>query len=365
MSLALALRKQGISSEIFEARERGAGLMDRRILAISHGSKQTLEWLGAWQGIDATPIHHIHVSHRGHAGRTVIHAEDERVPALGYVASLHEIYKTLDKAINAAGIPYRDNARIDNVMSEPAHISFNAAGESLQAQLIVHANGAIDASSVANGDIHTQEYDQHAVTAVVTLRDAPKYTAWERFTPDGPIALLPFGDAFALVQTCTPETVTTLTAMSAAEFLFQLQIHFGQRLQFIGCGPRYAFPLGLRYRRSSIAGRQVWVGNAAQTLHPVAGQGFNLALRDVRELASVLSAADDPGGNETLKNYARRRQVDRRSVIGFTDLLVRAFSSDNPLLAHPRGVALTALDLLPGVRSFVAKRMMYGARAWS
>ena len=365
MALALALHKQGVSAEIFEARERGAGLKDRRILALSHGSQQTLEWLGAWRGIDATPIHHIHVSQRGRAGRTMIHAEDEGVPALGYVASLQEIHKALDKAISADGITYHDNARIDNVMADTTQVSFNAADETRRTQLIVHASGAIDADSSSKEDIRAREYDQHAVTAVVTLRDAPKNTAWERFTPKGPLALLPFGDAFALVQTCTPQAATELTTISAAEFLSQLQIHFGQRLQFIGCGPRYAFPLGLRYRHSSIAERQVWVGNAAQTLHPVAGQGFNLALRDVRELASVLSTVDDPGSNETLKRYARRRQADRRSVIGFTDLLVRAFSNDNPMIAHPRGVALTVLDLLPVARSFVARRMMFGARAWS
>lgn len=360
MSLALALHKQGIAAEIFDARGRGAGLNDHRILALSHGSKQTLEWLGAWQDIDATPIRSIHVSQRGHAGRSVIRTEQEHIPALGYVCSLRELYKTLDKAVTAANIVYRDNTRIEAVTTEAQCANFLAGGENCRAQLVAYAEGVVD--DVA--DINRRDYAQHAVTAIVTASEAPQGRAWERFTAAGPVALLPFGHAYALVQSCSPETAGTLTTMPATEFLAQLQDCFGQRLHFTGTGPRHSFPLGLRYRREAVAERQVWLGNAAQTLHPVAGQGFNLALRDVRELARTLANAGDLGAPDVLRRYANKRRLDRHSTIGFTDTLVRLFSNDNPLLGHARGAGLLGLDLLPAARSFLARRMIFGARAW-
>jgi 2-octaprenyl-6-methoxyphenol hydroxylase len=372
MSLALALHKQGIATEIFDARERGAGMNDRRILALSHGTKQTLEWLGAWQGVDATPIHTIHVSQRGRVGRTVIRAEEEGLPALGYVASMHELYKALDKVVAGANIPYHDNARVESVTVNGKRANFLVSDNNQTAQLVAYAEGVIDGTA----DIRSRDYGQHALTTIVTASDTASGgplgskpgskpgTAWERFTEEGPVALLPFGQAFALVQTCTPEAAVELIAMPAAEFLAQLQVRFGQRFHFVGVGPRYSFALGLRYRQAAVAERQVWLGNAAQTLHPVAGQGFNLALRDVRELARILAAAPDPGAAEVLQRYAQKRRLDRRSTIGFTDTLVRLFSNDNPLLGHARGAGLLGLDLLPGARSFVARRMMFGARAW-
>ena len=360
MSLALALHKQGIAAEIFDARGRGAGLNDSRILALSHGTRQTLEWLGAWQGIDATPIRTIHVSQRGHLGRSVISAEQEVIPALGYVCSAHELYTTLDKAVKAANIGYRDNSRIEAVNAEAQHVNFLAGGENCRAQLVAYAEGVVDNAT----DIKSRDYDQHAVTTIVTASEAPQGRAWERFTAKGPIALLPFGQAFALVQTCSPEAAGALTAMPAKDFLTQLQDCFGQRLRFTGVGPRHSFPLGLRYRHEAVAERQVWLGNAAQTLHPVAGQGFNLALRDVRELARTLVNAGDSGAPDLLQRYASKRRLDRHSTIGFTDTLVRLFSNDNPLLGHACGAGLLGLDLLPAARSFLARRMMFGARAW-
>ncbi|MFY9327237.1 MAG: FAD-dependent monooxygenase [Georgfuchsia sp.] len=364
MALALALHKQGIAAEIFDARGRGTGLNDNRILALSYGTKQTLEWLGAWQDIEATPIRAIHVSQRGHVGRSVIRAEEEQLPALGYVASMPELYKALNTAVAAADIAYRDNTRIEAVDAKAGHVNFLAGGKSRNAQLVAYAEGVVDYAADAVTNIRNRNYGQHAVTAIVTASETPQETARERFTAEGPVALLPFGKGFALVQTCSPEAASALTTMPATEFLAQLQDCFGHRLHFTGVGPRHSFPLGLRYRQAVVAERQVWLGNAAQTLHPVAGQGFNLALRDVRELAQILATAGDTGAHDVLQRYANKRQLDRRSTIGFTDTLVRLFSNDSPLLGHARGAGLLGLDLLPGLRSFLARRMMFGARAW-
>ena len=195
--------------------------------------------------------------------------------------------------------------------------------------------------------------------------------AWERFTPDGPVALLPLsadnGDGYAVVLTCPAAESENVAALSDTDFLALLQQRFGPRVTLTTVGPRAIFPLGLRVRRHPVGERQVWIGNAAQTLHPVAGQGFNLALRDIMELADTLSdpvCAGDPGDAALLARYAARRRLDRAGTVGLTDSLVRLFSTKSPLLLHARGAGLLALDLFPPARSFLARRMMFGARGW-
>ena len=349
MALALAFHRHGIAAEIFDARERGAAKTDRRILALSYGSRQILERLGAWHGIPATAIAAIHVSQRGRLGRTRITAGEQGVPALGYVLAASDLAESLDKAIAAAGIGYRENQKV-------------GAGGTADFALTAWAEGAI-----TDSDAIVHDYGQHAVLCTAATHEPHRHVAWERFTPDGPLALLPFGNEYAVVYTCAAEQAPQLEALDDAAFLARLQAQFGARLTFTAVGPRVGYALGLRYRRDIVGERQVWVGNAAQTLHPVAGQGFNLALRDVWELGRTLADPvheGDPGDPALLARYAAARRLDRRGAIGFTDGLVRAFSNDFPPLAHARGAGLLALDLLPPARSFVARRMMFGARAW-
>jgi 2-octaprenyl-6-methoxyphenol hydroxylase len=198
----------------------------------------------------------------------------------------------------------------------------------------------------------------------VSVAAPHRNVAWERFTHDGPVALLPLGERYAVVLTCGDTAQAGVKAADDEGFLALLQQRFGTRHRFTSASPRAAYPLGLRYRRQPVGARQVWLGNAAQTLHPVAGQGFNLALRDVWELAQALAGAVDPGAPAVLAAYARGRRADRRGAIGFTDLLIDGFASDFAPLKHARGAGLLALDLLPPLRAFVAKRMIYGARAW-
>src|SRR5574338_74238 len=189
--------------------------------------------------------------------------------------------------------------------------------------------------------------------------------AWERFTPAGPVALLPCDQRYAVVHTAPPQEAETLLALSDGAYLERLTEHFGGRVRFTAVSRRHRYPLGLRYRRDPVGARTVWLGNAAQTLHPVAGQGFNLALRDVWALAELLRRhGGDPGDAALLTRYGAERRLDRLGTIGFTNSLVRLFSNDNPLLRHARGTGLLALDLFPPLRHFLAKRMMFGARAW-
>lgn len=343
-ALALALHRQGVAARIFDARTRDAGLQDQRILALSHGARQILEGLGVWAAIPSTPITTIHISQQSHLGRTRITAAEECVPALGYVLAARDLIAALDGKLHEQGISFSEMTPITAPLAD--------------APLTVWAEGSVDAAA------RQRDYNQHGVI-FLAQGDLPHGgTAWERFTPQGPVAVLPYGKDYAVVVTCATHEAEIFAAHDNERFLALLQQRFGGRIRFTGVGPRVVYPLGLRYRPTTIAERQVWIGNAAQTLHPVAGQGFNLALRDIFELARCISGAADPGDPAVLSEYAKQRRLDRNGTMAFTDTLVRLFSNDNPVLGHLRGAGLLALDLLPPARSFVARRMMFGARGW-
>jgi len=360
MSLALALHKQGIAAEIHDLRPRGAAAGDQRILALSHGSMQILSALGVWPQIKATPITNIHVSQRGAAGRTRISAQEEKVEALGYVASSSSIATALDRALDEASILFCGESRLLDAAPGEDSITLALNDGDIQAKLVAYAEGRIGEGA----EVVARDYDQHALICQLTPVRPHQGTAWERFTSHGPFALLPFGNDYAAVYVCKPEEAERLQALADAELLAHLQAEFGARVQFSAVTGRFVFPLGLRYREHPTARRQVWLGNAAQTLHPVAGQGFNLALRDCMALANCLREAADPSAPEALVRYAASRKLDRSGTIGITDGLIRVFSNDHFLLKHARGAGLVALDLLPPLRSFLARRMMFGARAW-
>jgi 2-octaprenyl-6-methoxyphenol hydroxylase len=346
MALALALHRRGVATQIFDTRSRGAAKDDARVLALSHGARQILEELGVWLAIPNTPITTIHISQENGLGITRIRAEDEGVPALGYVLAAGDLAASLDVAIDDADIPFHDRRRVDP--HQPS-----------TAPLTVWADGAVDAKTAV-----VRDYGQHAVICGARTAGSHDGRAWERFTPQGPVAVLPFGREVAVVLTCAALDAEAIAAESDDAFIGRLQARFGSRLHFTAVDARHIFPLGLRYRRHPVGTRQVWIGNAAQTLHPVGGQGFNLALRDIHELAHCLEGAVDPGAPEVLARYAHARRLDRAAAIGFTDFLVRVFSNDNVLLRHARGAGLLALDVASPLRSFVARRMMFGARAW-
>lgn len=351
MALALALHRHGVAAEIFEARTREAGRGDARVLALSHGSRQILEWLKVWPKLAATPIVAIHVSHRGGLGRTRMRAEDLGVPALGYVVPAADLIASLDEELTRLDLPYHASTKVS-----PG----GTAGGGFA--LTAWAEGVVDAASAK-----TRDYGQHAVLCNATVAERHGNVAYERFTGDGPLALLPLGNSsreFAVVLTVESDRVDEIRQLDDAAFMTRLQQRFGERHRFVAATPRVSYPLGLRWREQPVATRQVWLGNAAQTLHPVAGQGFNLALRDIWELARCVGPGADPGAAEVLASYAAGRKADRRGAIGFTNVLIDAFASDFGPLRHARGAGLLALDLLPPLRNFVARRMMFGARVW-
>ena len=364
MTLALALKDAGLDILLLDARARGAARHDPRVLALSHGSRLTLERLGVWAQLRATPIETIHISQQGRLGRSLLSAADYGLPAMGYVVAAGDLAAALDDALAAAGIPILDHSSVAGLAAGADDVIVSlTGGNPLTARLVACAEGSIDGDDAP--ELVERDYAQHAVICVATPVEGHAHRAWERFTPQGPLAVLPCGHDCAIVHTADPAEADALMALDDDAYRARLQAHFGDRLHFAAVGPRARYPLKLRYRPNPVGQRTVWLGNAAQTLHPVAGQGYNLALRDVWALAQVLLRADgDPGAADTLARYADARRLDRQGTIRFTDGLVRLFSNAIPPLAHARGAGLFALDLLPPARHFVAKRMMFGARAW-
>ncbi len=363
MALALALANGPYRVLLIDSRGRGAWAGDPRALALSHGTRQLLEILAAWNGNAATAIRTIHVSQRGGFGRTLIEATDYDIPALGYVMRYRDLAATLDERVDTT-LRLNDRAVVA-VSSTREHAQITLAGDGetrrLAARLVVHAEGRPG----NDADVRVCDYRQHAVVGEVRPAAAHAHRAWERFTPDGPLALLPLGQDYSVVFTVPPAKAGQLLQLDVPGFLAALSKQFGRRIDFLSAGPRSSFPLALRVRRQLTAPRQVWIGNAAQSLHPVSGQGFNLGLRDACELAEMLLSrgGNDVGDAATLAAYARRRRTDRHGSMAFTDGLVRVFSNDLAPLRMARGLGLLTLDLLPPLRHFVARRMIWGPRA--
>jgi 2-octaprenyl-6-methoxyphenol hydroxylase len=371
---ALALQQQGIAARVLEAQPADARV-DTRTLALSHGSRLILDRLGVWGRLaDITPITRIHISQRGALGVARLAAEDVAVPALGYVLPYAALTAALKQALADAAIAVEYGVAVDRIESGANTASVHAADGSVHAApLVVVADGG--RGEAAPEPRFERNYEQTAVVCEVQTELPHANQAFERFTPEGPAALLPKGDRYALVWTASNADAQRIAALADAEFLAALYRHFGGRQGlFTHASPRKTFALRLAYTGSKAADRVVRIGNAAQTLHPVAGQGFNIGLRDAWELASLcgdtqqeaIQCGDAPeaaiGSATMLRTYARGRRVDVLGGVGFTDFLVRVFSNDIAPLRHARGLGLLALEVLPPLKSFVARRMIFGAR---
>ncbi len=353
-ALALALSGSALSvariADEFEIADRP--------IALSHGTRLILERLGSWDSVRNTPIETIHVSQQGF-GRTVIRCADYGLPALGYVTSYSELVAQLAGRTPVGAESLRDWKSAGGEIALQLSRGENETG--MRARLLVLADGGHNRLVR-----HVRDYRQQAIVAEVTVERPRSGVAWERFTAEGPLALLPFGDRYALVWSVRPANAAELLGFSDSNFLARLREIFGGRLgNFISVGRRSTFPLSLRHGRIAPAPRVLAIGNAAQTLHPVAGQGLNLGLRDAWELAQMLLdvSKEEIGAPRFLARYVRLRRFDRFAGIGFTDFLVRVFSNSLPPLALARGAGLAMLDSLPPARRFLARRMIFGARA--
>jgi 2-octaprenyl-6-methoxyphenol hydroxylase len=335
-ALALALHAYG-KPPALQGRKPPAEKQPLRPIALSHASRLILERVGAWRALAPTPIQTIHISQQGAFGRTRLDAADAGVPALGYVVDYESLLTALLEQLAVAGIPLRE--------------------ESGEASLVVHSEGTAS-------ELQEKSYGQESVVALLTARPAAAGTAWERFTPEGPLALLPLAGRYCAVWGMHPERAQALCDAPEADFLAALSRAFGRRAgEFTAAGERSRAPLGLRVRPSRVGVREAYIGNAAQTLHPVAGQGLNLGLRDAWDLAQVLRDAQDPGAAGVLARFAAMRRLDAMAAVRVTDFLAGAFLGANPLAGLMRGIGLTALDTCLPARRFFARRMIYGASA--
>lgn len=329
-ALAAALRESGLRIALLEAASPPPAF---RPIALSYASRLILERLGAWEGLAVSPIERILVSQAGSFGRTRLDAADAGVPALGYVTDY-------------AALLARLRSQVQTTTETP------------EARCIVHAEGAPQ-------DREGKRYAQDAIVGVLEAEPPSKATAFERFTPEGPLALLPLAGRYALIWSMRPERAARLVAASEAEFLRELNAAAGST---VGLGTkvekRAVQPLSLKVRSARVEANEVYIGNAAQTLHPVAGQGLNLGLRDAWDLARVLGAAPDPAAPATLARFAARRRLDAGATIRMTDFLAAGFAGDNTIFRVARGAALTALDIFPAPRRFFARRMIFGADAF-
>jgi 2-octaprenyl-6-methoxyphenol hydroxylase len=371
---ALALQQQGIAVRVLEAQPADARA-DTRTLALSHGSRLILERLGVWDRLDeVTPITRIHISQRGALGVARLSADDVKVPALGYVLPYATLTVALKQVLAESRIAVEYGVAVERIESGVEAATLHTAdGHADAGPLVVVADGGRGEQTPTPR--FERDYDQMAVVCDVRTELPHANQAFERFTPEGPAALLPKGDRYALVWTARREDAERIVQLPDAEFLAALSRHFGGRQGlFLQASPRKTFPLRLAYVGSEAADRVVRIGNAAQTLHPVAGQGFNIGLRDAWELAALCgdtlnesiqrgeAPAGEIGSAAMLAAYARGRRVDVLGGVGFTDFLVRVFSNDIAPLRHARGLGLLALEVLPPLKSFVARRMMFGAR---
>jgi 2-octaprenyl-6-methoxyphenol hydroxylase len=369
-TLALALAPHPIDVVVLDARASGTVARGDRSLALSHGARLILERLGVWEPLVAadgavTPITAIDVSQAGGFGTARMAAAEHALRALGYVVSYAALQRVIDAALQRAGARVRFGAAVSRVDADPtqATISFATGDAPLAARLAAVADGV--GTAVAGIARERIDYGQVALVAPVWIDREHGGIAYERFTPEGPLALLPERDHYGLVWTMTPERAQGVLALADDAFLRALAHRFGTRVAgFRAAGPRRTFPLALERARPTVAARAVVIGNAAQQLHPVAGQGFNLGLRDAWELAQcVLDAAPGALGSPAmLAAYAARRALDRASGMALTHGLVRIFGNDHALVRWPRGLALAALDAMPPIKRAFARTMLFGVR---
>ena len=373
-SLACALGDTGLRVAVLEAvppGDPGQPSYDDRTIALAFSSRRIFEGIGVWADIvdrSVCPIEHIHISDRGRFGLTRLHAADMGIEALGYVAETRALgFALYERMARFENVELICPAEVRGIESGGSHrevvVEHDGQERHIRARLLVAADGGNSVVRRAAGiSSHRRAYGQTAVVANVTPGHSHSNTAYERFTRTGPLAVLPMAaDRCAVVWSVEDEEAEAMLRWSDEEYLAHLQERFGDRLgRFSRAGKRVAYPLALTHVDEFIGPRLVLVGNAAHTVHPVAGQGFNLGLRDVATLAQVLvdAAADsrDLGEAAVLQQYADWRTRDNRRVAVFTDGLIRIFANDFPPLAFARNFGLLAVDLFPSAKRAFIRR---------
>jgi 2-octaprenyl-6-methoxyphenol hydroxylase len=378
-SLALALRSIPVNVVLVEARDPShleQPSFDGRVTALANGSQRILSQLELWPALQASaqPIRSIHIGQRGGFGAARIEAGEEGVAALGFTIENRVLGEVLWRRLVAAGPEFRCFApALLERFEGQAHCvtaEVDAGGQrtQVQARLLIAADGARSSVRRALGiAAREDDYDQTAIILNCTTQVAADGRAFERFTPQGPLAVLPLAQGrVAVIWTLPPDVAGSLMALPDAEFGAELERAFGRRLgRFERIGQRSVHRLARTQSDALTGPRALLIGNAAMSLHPVAGQGFNLALRDVATIAELIAdeiavhgAAADIGKSEVLDRYRAWRHADQRKVAAFTHGLVQGFGSRLPGLAPLRGLGLVAFDLMPGAKALLARHTM-------
>lgn len=376
-SLAVALEPTGLSLAVVEpvAVDDAAAQpsFDERTIALTHGARRIYAGMGVWEAIaaqQAQPILEIHVSDRGHFGMTHLHHTDAGTEALGYVVPSRVIGRVLHRRIRQSGavslfcpatVEHLRTRTRDSVVS----VSQNGATTTLAAGLVVLADGGRSQLGAPAGIASDSAgYRQSAIISIVATDRDHRGRAFERFTGEGPLALLPHSDRrYAVVWTTAASRVASRMALPDAAFVDELQAAFGGRAgNFSRPTARKRYPLQHGRADNPVGRRTVAIGNAAHLVHPVAGQGFNLGLRDVAVLAEVICRASrrrqDIGGAAALAKYASLRARETAMVCGFTDGMIRLFCSRRKTLGLARNLALTGIELFPPAKRLLLRRTM-------
>jgi len=372
-SLALMLKPLGLRVALIEAMAfsgNGHPSFDERTTALSNGSRRVFEAIGVWpllQG-NATPIKRIHISDQGRFGFARLSAQEQGLSALGHVVPNWQMGAALWQRLQHEQIEVIAPARVIAVTNaaDARQVTIDMHGEqrSLRARLIVAADGAQSLVREAAGIASTQvDYGQTGIISNALTQRFHDHVAYERFTPTGPLAVLPLADArVGLIWTVANARAAEVMAWSDDAFLANFQQQFGFRLgRLLKVGTRHAYPLSLIRAAKHHAERLVVMGNAAQMLHPIAGQGLNLGLRDAASLAEVLAdglrstSQLDAGAPELLQRYADWRQEDSKGIVSFTDTLVRVFSQPLGVVKFARNAGLLAFDLMPAAKNAMAQ----------
>jgi len=378
-SLACALKDSSLKIAVVEAFELNTDSQpcyDDRTVALSYGSRCIFDAMGLWSSLapHAEAINTIHISDRGHFGVSRLTREQEGVEALGYVLENRNIGQQLYAAINESqDIRLFCPAELKTLQQDAkksggrvsVEILIDGKAQTLTAELLVAADGNnSQVMQLLNIGSSRKDYDQSALITNITPGKKHDNVAYERFTETGPLAFLPMTqNRCSVVWTLNPEQADYLYALDEADFLAQLQQRFGFRLgQFKKIGKRQIYPLFLQSASQMTQGRVAIIGNAAHSVHPVAGQGFNLALRDVALLAELIvdnkRVGDDIGSQSMLQQYVSLREEDINRVYRFTDVLVKTFSNSIPPLAHMRSLGLLMVDVLPDIKHQLALQSM-------
>jgi 2-octaprenyl-6-methoxyphenol hydroxylase len=363
---ALGFARAGRRVVVFESRERDAVIDDARALALSWASRQRLAEAGAWpEQLPASLIDCVHVSQQGAWGRTVIRSADTGLPHLGLVVDYPALTRAIDARLEAAGVDVQWGRRVTGVHAFDRYVALRSSGRDgerqLTARLAVLADGGALIDQLPPLRRHVHDYRQSALLAQVRTEVPHGGVAYERFSRAGPLALLPHGDGFMLVWTRSHEDAARLRDGAAEDLRAELQTALGGRHgRVLSVSAPAVFPLAMRRASRTVCGRVALIGNAAQTLHPVAAQGLNLGIRDAVALVDATQSCRDPGDAPALAGYRDARRFDREAVTGFTHALVGMFDRPNPAFAFARGLGMNLLDTVPALRRRFAGHLVFG-----